>query len=187
MNEPLSQSARLVIDALIEREGGFVDHPDDRGGPTCWGITQAVAREAGYAGPMAELPRVLAESIYLRRYWQAPGFDRVAAIFPRVAEELLDTGVNMGPATALRFLLRSLNALNRRGRDWGDLAMRASVDDAVLAALAAFAKRRGGKAEAVLLKALNGLQVARYIDIAERRDANESFMFGWLDSRIQLG
>jgi glycosyl hydrolase family 108 len=41
-----------LIDGLIDREGGFVDHPADKGGPTCFGITQAVARAHGYAGPM---------------------------------------------------------------------------------------------------------------------------------------
>ena len=46
-----------LIDALIDREGGFVDHPADSGGPTCFGITQAVARAHGYAGPMRQLPR----------------------------------------------------------------------------------------------------------------------------------
>lgn len=30
-----------LIDALIEREGGFVSHPKDRGGPTRYGITEA--------------------------------------------------------------------------------------------------------------------------------------------------
>ena len=47
-----------LIDGLIEREGGYVDHPADKGGPTCFGITQAVARAQGYAGPMRELPRI---------------------------------------------------------------------------------------------------------------------------------
>ena len=46
-----------LIDALIEREGGYVDHPADKGGPTCFGITEAVARAHGYAGPMRQLPR----------------------------------------------------------------------------------------------------------------------------------
>ena len=32
------------IDELIEREGGYVCHPADRGGPTRFGITEAVAR-----------------------------------------------------------------------------------------------------------------------------------------------
>ena len=33
-----------LISALIAREGGYCDHPADKGGPTCSGITQAVAR-----------------------------------------------------------------------------------------------------------------------------------------------
>jgi lysozyme family protein len=28
-----------LIDGLIDREGGIVDHPADKGGPTCFGIT----------------------------------------------------------------------------------------------------------------------------------------------------
>ena len=36
-----------LIDELIEREGGFVSHPADRGGPTRYGITEAVARAHG--------------------------------------------------------------------------------------------------------------------------------------------
>jgi lysozyme family protein len=27
---------------LIEREGGYVNHPADKGGPTCFGITETV-------------------------------------------------------------------------------------------------------------------------------------------------
>jgi lysozyme family protein len=42
-----------LIDALIDREGGYVNHPADRGGPTRYGITEAVARAHGYAGAMA--------------------------------------------------------------------------------------------------------------------------------------
>ena len=46
-----------LIDALIEREGGYANHPADKGGPTCFGITEAVARAHAYAGPMRQLPR----------------------------------------------------------------------------------------------------------------------------------
>ncbi|MGL5838096.1 MAG: glycosyl hydrolase 108 family protein, partial [Sphingorhabdus sp.] len=41
-----------LIDEVIEREGGYVHHPADRGGPTNWGITEAVARRQGYVGEM---------------------------------------------------------------------------------------------------------------------------------------
>ena len=33
-----------LIDAVIDREGGYVNHPADRGVPTRWGVTEAVAR-----------------------------------------------------------------------------------------------------------------------------------------------
>ncbi len=46
-----------LIEDLIDREGGFVDHPADRGGATCWGVTENVARREGYRGAIRTLPR----------------------------------------------------------------------------------------------------------------------------------
>ena len=46
-----------MIDATIGREGGYSNHPADRGGETIWGITAAVARRNGYAGAMRSMPR----------------------------------------------------------------------------------------------------------------------------------
>ena len=84
-----------MVDVLIEREGGYVNHPADKGGPTCFGITEAVARAHGYAGPMRHLPRPEAVAIYKRLYWLRPGFQRIASRSARVAAELFDAGVNM--------------------------------------------------------------------------------------------
>jgi hypothetical protein len=110
-----------LIDALIDREGGYVDHAADRGGPTCFGITEAVARAHGYAGAMRRLPRSEATAIYRRLYWLRPRFDEIAKRSARIAAELFDTGVNMGPAVATTFLQRALTALNRGGSDYPDL------------------------------------------------------------------
>ena len=102
-----------LIDSLIEREGGFANHPSDRGGPTNFGITEAVARAHGYSGAMRNLPRSEAAAIYKRLYWLRPRFDQVARRSEAVASELFDSGVNMGPAVAATFLQRALSALNR--------------------------------------------------------------------------
>jgi lysozyme family protein len=173
-----------MLDELLRKEGGYVDHPDDRGGATNYGITVAVAREAGWHGSMRDLPRDLALAIYRRRYWTQPGFEQVAAVMPDVAAELFDTGVNMGPGVAAGFLQRSLNALNRRGADWPDLIVDRQIGPATIDALRRFARLRGAAAQTVLLKALNALQGARYIELAEGRQANESSVFGWLSSRV---
>lgn len=173
-----------LLNRLIEREGGYCDHPDDRGGPTNWGITQAVARANGYLGEMSALPRAEAERIYRTLYWEAPRFDSVAPIAEKIAEELFDAGVNMGPPVAVRFLQRALNALNRNGQDYADLAPDGSIGPATQRALADFLAVRGAKGEAVLLKALRALRGERYIALAEGRPANEAFVYGWLTNRI---
>ena len=174
-----------LVDALIEREGGYVNHPADRGGPTCFGITEAVARAHGYGGAMRELPQREAVAIYRRLYWLRPRFDQVAIRAPRLAAELFDTGANMGPAVAATFLQRALTALNRSGRDYPDLVPDGRIGEVTLVALDAFFKVRGkAGAETVLLRAIEALQGERYLRLAERRPANEAFLYGWLANRI---
>lgn len=174
-----------LIDGLIEREGGYVNHPSDRGGPTKFGITEAVARAHGYAGAMRDLPRDEAVAIYKRLYWLRPGFDQVAKRSDAVAAELFDSGVNMGPAVAATFLQRALSALNRTQKDYADLVPDGRIGPATLCALDTFLTLRGKKGgETVLLRALDALQGERYIRLAERRPANEAFLYGWLANRI---
>ncbi len=173
-----------LIEELIAREGGYVANPADKGGPTCFGVTQAVARAHGYAGPMTRLPRDTAIAIYRADYWETPRLDRVATLAPTVAAELFDTGVNMGTGTAAGFLRRSLNALNRGGKDYRDIPPTGAIDAAVLAALEAFVRVRGAGAQAVLVKALDALQGERYLVLAERRPADEAFLYGWLANRV---
>ena len=181
----MGQVSDRLIDALLEREGGYVNHPADRGGPTNFGITAAVARAQGYAGPMRDMPRAEAEAIYRRLYWTRPGFDAVARLSERVAAELFDTGVNMGPAVAITFLQRALTALNRSGKDFPDLVPDGRAGPVTLAALQSFLAARGkGPGETVLLRALEALQGERYLRLAERRPANEAFLYGWLANRI---
>lgn len=177
-----------LVEALIEREGGYSNSPADKGGPTCFGITEAVARAHGYAGAMRQLPREEAAAIYRRLYWERPRLDEVAKRCPLIAGELFDTGVNMGPSVAVTFLQRALTALNRNGSDYPDLVPDGRIGAVTLAALDAFLKLRGqGPGQTVLLRALEALQGERYLRLAERRPANEAFLYGWLANRIGEG
>lgn len=173
-----------LVDAVIDREGGHVDHPADRGGVTIFGVTEAVARANGYHGPMRLMPREEAVAIYRRLYWLRPKFDAVAILSPRVAEEMFDAGVNMGPAVAVTFLQRALTALNREGRDYADLVPDGRVGPSTLEALRRYLAFRKPQGESVLLRALDALQGERYVRLAERRPANEAFLYGWLANRM---
>jgi lysozyme family protein len=108
----------------------------------------------------------------------------VAQIAPILAEELFDTGVNMGTSTAIGFLQRALNALNRNGADYPDIAVDRTIGTDTLRALEEFLTKRGPSAEGVLTKAIDALQGAHYVRLAEARPAQEAFLYGWLTSRI---
>jgi lysozyme family protein len=178
---------RIIAD-IIEREGGFVDDPKDSGGATKYGVTERVARLYGYDGPMRDMPVEVAQAVYEELYWNALRLDRIHVLSPEIAEELADTGVNMGVGTAAHFLQRALNALNVNATVYPDLILDNIIGPASLAALAAYLKHRPGHdGLRVLLDALNSLQGVRYIEIAEARPKDERFVFGWFRARVGIG
>ena len=95
-----------IIDAILRREGGFVDHPADHGGPTKYGITQWTLKQyRGRSVTVGDL-RALVESearlIYQRLYISGPGFDRITG--QRLRALVIDCAVNHGPSRAARWL-----------------------------------------------------------------------------------
>lgn len=175
-----------MIDATIGKEGGYSNHPADRGGPTRWGITERVARANGYAGDMKLLSRPEAVRIYRDQYLVAPGFAAIAEISPAIGEELFDSGVNLGPALPKLWLQQALNALNAGGTLYPDIKEDGDLGRGTRAAFRAYLKARGAEATSVMLKALNCLQGARYLELARTRGSDEAFVFGWLRARVTL-
>lgn len=179
-------SIQAIIEGVVAREGGYVNNPNDSGGPTCWGITETTARRNGYVGPMQDLPRDLAVKIYFQEYVVDPGFLKIAAISTAIAAELVDSGVNCGPGRPGPWLQRTLNLLNRQAKMFPDLVVDGKIGPATQAALLYMMQSRGHDGEKVILRALNCLQGAYYIEITERRAANEEFFFGWMLKRVEV-
>jgi lysozyme family protein len=173
-----------TISALILREGGYSNNPTDAGGETIWGITAVVARAFGYTGAMKDMPQQTARDIYAARYWHQPRFDEVNTISASTAEEMLDTGVNMGTATAGKFLQRALNVLNQGEATYPNIAVDGGVGNMTLAALKAFLASRGKAGETVLVRMLNAQQSVRYIELAEANVSQEAFEYGWQLNRV---
>jgi lysozyme family protein len=98
------QTWQSLIDDIIEREGGFTNHPADRGGPTKYGITQATL--AVWRGHPVTIDEVRdldipeTRQIYKARYVVAPGFDH-PSIGELLCDQLVDYGVNSGPGVAI--------------------------------------------------------------------------------------
>jgi len=108
-----------ILDDIIQREGGFVNHPADRGGPTKYGITLPTLREywklkygrsrTPNITDVKNLTETEARDIYTALYIEAPGFD----VLPSIAmqEAIIDAGVNHGVGAATKFLQHALNLL----------------------------------------------------------------------------
>lgn len=173
-----------IITNIIKVEGGYVNHKSDLGGATNYGITEKVARENGYTGSMEDMPMQVAYDIYKKKYWDINSLSSIAELSEAIAEEVADTGVNMGTGTAGKFLQRSLNALNLKGTIYPDLVVDGAVGPVTVNALKRFLEHRKSQGELVLLHMLNSLQGARYIEISEAREANEDFVFGWFLHRV---
>lgn len=167
-------------------EGGYVNNPNDSGGETNHGITVATARRCGYTGRMKDLSAPLAERIAKESYWDVMNLDRIAALSPDIAREMFDTGFLMGPSTPSKFLQRTLNALNRRGKDYPDGEIDGKIGAQTIGALSTFLFRRHAEGEIVVLTGLNSLQFNYLLELVERREKDEDFFFGWIRNRVKL-
>lgn len=179
-------SIQVIIDGIIKAEGGYSNDKDDHGGETMYGITATTAKANGYYGSMKDLPLATARQIYMNQYWFVPKFDQVERLSPAVAEELCDTGVNCGVPFAQGILQAALNLLNRQEADYKDIPEDKNIGPGTLAALAAYLLKRGKDGEIVLVRVLNIMQGARYIEITKTRPANETFFFGWILNRVKV-
>lgn len=172
-----------TINHIIAVEGGYVDNPLDSGGPTKYGITRQTAREYGYNEDMHNLPRTVAFQIYEIEFWDKLSGDQLVGLSENIAKEVVDTAVNTGKTRAVKFLQESLNVLNRRGTLYDDIDEDGLIGPATLKALRAYLKQRE---EIALLHALNCLQGTFYIELAQRREKDEAFIYGWLLNRVMI-
>lgn len=101
-----------AVEKVLEHEGGFVNHPDDTGGATNWGITQKTYEQfIGRPVTVEEIrrmPKGNAVAIYKEKYWDAVAGDKLSSY--AIAFVLFDQGVNRGPKRAIKQAQRVIGA-----------------------------------------------------------------------------
>jgi lysozyme family protein len=147
---------------VLRHEGGFSDHPEDKGGPTNLGITQrtlddARRRDASLPTWVGDLTQAQAQGIYRAIYWLFEGVSD-----QRVATKLLDMAVNLGPVRAVMLCQRALGGEVALDGRWGP-----KTETAVNAAPG-------------ILQALCLEQEAFYRRIVERDSSQAMFLKGWV-------
>ena len=168
----------------LKMEGGYSDHPADKGGATNYGITigtlqslvkrdKAWVESLGIVLPvtsttMQRLKMEQAEAIYKREYWDSRDLDT----FPkRVATVLFDCHVNHGWTNAVRIAQRGYNATV------GVYGVKL-MDDGIM----------GNKTRTALshesdklLSCILSARVDFYQSIVESRPNQKVFLKGWLN------
>jgi lysozyme family protein len=169
---------------VVGLEGGFVDDPKDSGGATKYGITESAARAHGYTGRMRDLPLSVAKDIYRKSYWDKMMLDSLeGAGLIRVSDKMFDAGVNVGTGQVVKWLQQALNILNASDPMYGLIVEDGAMGNKTLQAARVFIHNRKEKADSALRKSINGMQVAFYFDLAEKRPKDKRFIFGWIDNR----
>lgn len=99
-------SPNEIIEGILRREGGYVDHPADKGGPTNHGITQATLAEwmgrPASADDVKRLTEHEAREIYREQYIVKPGFLGIESEAVRAL--VIDCAVNHGVKQAVKLL-----------------------------------------------------------------------------------
>ena len=90
---------------VLKHEGGYSDHPEDKGGATNYGVTQKVWEEwIGHPVTKDDMKNLVPSNVmglYHNRYWDACKCDDLPA---GVDYCVFDTAVNSGRVRAIKFL-----------------------------------------------------------------------------------
>lgn len=100
---------KKAIERVLKWEGGdtYTNDPDDPGGGTRYGVTEATARAIGYTGPMQDLPYETAMAAYERYYWEPLSLDLIE--HQGIADQLLQGAVNQGTGRWAKFMQEACN------------------------------------------------------------------------------
>lgn len=179
----MSRSFNRSVNRLLGIEGGYTNHPDDRGGKTNFGITESLAEEYGF-NSVEDITEEDAREIYKEEFWDSNQLDEVAKLSEQVAFQIFEIAVNASSSTAIKFFQRSLNCFNNKGEIFSDIEVDGIVGDETIGAWVDFHNYRKAEGNKVMESALNSLQGAFYVHLTEEDDSYETFSYGWFLQRI---
>lgn len=178
-----------AFDKTSAHEGGYVNDPIDPGGETYCGISRrfhptwrgwALIDEAHVKtdAVLAKIPNLsdMVEAFYKDRYWDIYAADHISS--QAIAEELYDTGINMGIQRSVRFLQTAINVLNRNQKNYPDIEVDGEFGRKTMLGLELAIKHAGPD---LIYKILNVLQGSHYINIMRRKPSQERFARGWFN------
>jgi lysozyme family protein len=161
-----------MIDDVLKHEGGYVNHKDDKGGPTNLGVTQATLsdylnRQASI-DDVKKLTKQTACDIYKKCYYTDPCIDKL----PNLIQPLMfDMSINHGYKKAAK-LLQEL--LSKKGYDIGGID--GAIGNKTCACSAQAVKSLGNE----FVNQLVEMRISFYNAIVHNNPSQKVFLKGWL-------
>jgi len=164
------KSVRELAEEIVAREGGYVNDPDDPGGATKHGVTEATLARLGHdtdgdgkvdAGDVRTLKPADAVEIFIAHYYNKP---RIDALPEALQPAVFDMYVNAG-ANAVRLLQELLNEMGRS----------VAVDGIVGPETIAAARAAAAAAPDHIADAYGIARRNYYYALAERRPASRKY------------
>lgn len=152
---------------VIGYEGGYVNDPNDKGGETKYGIAKRWYPDID----IKNLTLEEAKQIYWKDYWNPLVLSLIND--NDVATEIFEQGINLGKPWAAFHAQRTLQLLGKK-----DIVVDRWMGSATCNALNEQVKMAGRKQ--IILKALNGFQFKRYIEIITNDPTQQANFVGWL-------
>ena len=163
----MNPAFEYCIKCLLEHEGGFVDHPDDRGGPTNYGITiNSFSQYIKHKATVQELKNLnLAQvyGFYKSEFWDAMHLDDIGDL--RLQMVLFDQAVNRGIGPAVKNMNLVVTGTTDSTLDYNQIN---KVDP--------------------LLTSIKYICVAQnsYVSIVKKNQSQLVFLSGWIARTHQL-
>ena len=179
----------------LKHEGGYSNDSDDAGGETYKGISRRYnpswegwvlidqyKQHPNFPNSAYNDSRLdkMVKDFYKDHYWDVNLLDEFNS--QNIANEMFDTGVNLGVGSAAKFLQMSLNVLNKNGTKWDDMTVDSKIGTSSLKALNACLSLTGDE---VLFKVMNILQGMHYVETMNKSKTQEKYAYGWL-SRVNF-
>lgn len=176
----------ILWEMLLGIEGDESNDPDDNGGHTKWGVTEASARRWGYEGAMSEFTKDNSKQFYWEEHWKPLRLSEIAQISKELTEELFEAGVNCGTKRVATWLQTSLNLMNQNRKDYQDINVDSNIGPITVNLVQMFLNKRGMRGKKVLLTMLNVFQGHHYITLGLKDPRQEKWMFGWFEKRVVI-
>lgn len=162
----MSHDLDEALEYLLDEEGGWSNHPSDRGGKTMYGVTQGTydafrKKKRRPQQSVRTITKAEARELYQSEYWDAASCDKLP--WP-VSYLVFDAAVNSGPSRAVT---------------WCQTGLGVKPDGKVGPTTIAVAQRAVDEGLGSVLLAIVDARVVFLSRLIQRSQSQADFLLGW--------